>query len=509
MKRWYAVVLCALLAVVWVGCGGNPPASLEFVEISPVQPRIGEITTIRFKATDSRGQPMAGAQVTFKTQGDVPNVTISPATATTTKGTGIAETQLIAKGRVSSVVVIAESEGKTAISPPITFAGAAPNAKQFTFECGEAGGEASGGLRAILAYDEGRALIPGIAARCIAHVADRNGDGVTGAQVSFLTEAGAIGPTDKTISDRVGNASVIYKTSLPLPHATDPDTFSWSPSNDGKHIGDYLVPLWMMPYEWTQNPIIPNAAEKLQEPRRPDPVIPGRTNNPRDNLVAMIAVTTGEESFDDVNNNGVRDENEPYTDTTEPFVDSNDNGTWDPDERYVDTNNNSAWDGKNGAYDASTLIWVQNKLLWTGIPNAFEDIVLSANNPKPIFRQIAPSTPPDIVHFGCASFIAVVSDPWFNSLARNSNDDGCTIEGSTTVIASPSSFGTGIRLTYPAATSLFYGVCDAHDPNGDPVPPQYSAPVPFSIIGTCQYTASQLSPLKYKLSFAAGSGTIL
>ncbi|MFL5321086.1 MAG: hypothetical protein ACJ790_15610, partial [Myxococcaceae bacterium] len=462
MTRLFAV-LCALLGIVWSGCGSNPPASLEFVDITPTTPRIGEITTIRFKAIDSRGEPQAGAQIHFTIQGDVPNVTLSPATAGTNKGSGVAETQLVAKGRVSSVVVIAESEGKTAVSPPITFAGAQANAKQFTFECGEFGGASSGGLRALLAFDESRSLVPGIQANCIAHVADRNGEGVSGAQVSFLVEAGAIGPTETSSSDVVGNAKILYKSSLPLPHATDPDNFTWSPPSDANHTGDYIAPLWMMPYEWVQNPIVPNPAEKFQEPRRPDPIVPGRTNNPRDNLVAMIAVTTGEEAFDDLNNNGVWDATpipEPYTDTTEPFVDSNDNGTWDSDERYVDTNNNGKWDGKNGQYDASTLIWASNHILWTGIPNPFEDVAPSATNPKPVFRVISPTGAVAITHFGCQAYAVIVADPWFNSIARNSDDDGCGVEGTETVIANPTSFGNGIRLTYPAATTLTYSLCD-------------------------------------------------
>lgn len=505
--RWFAV-LCGLLAVVWSGCGSNPPASLEFVDISPAQPKIGEITTIRFKAVDSRGDPMAGAQVTFTLQGEPPNVELNPKTATTNKGTGVVETQMIAKGRVSSVVVTAESEGKTAVSPPITFAGSSASARQFSFECGPIGGDGSGGVRAIIAWDESRSLVNGIATDCTAHVADRNGDGITGAQVSFLVEAGAIGPTQTSSTDLVGNATILYKTSYPLPHSTDPLTFSWTPPNDSTHTGDYLAPLWMHPFEWTQNPLVPVAAEKFQEPRRPDPIVPGRTNNPRDNLVSMIAVTTGEEGFDDKNNNGVYDEGETWDDLTEPFVDSNDNGTWDLDERFVDTNNDGLWNGKNGKFDASTLIWTEAHLLWTGLPHG-EDVLTSAQNPKPIFRQLSPTGPQALSHLGHADFVFMLADPWFNTIARNSEDDGCGVEGSNLVVSEPERFAAGIRWTYPPVEVITYRLRDVHDPTAIPPPPAYPSPQDWAVDVACKYTASRRSAWKIKLAFPGGSGTVL
>ena len=53
-------VLCALVGWALLGCGGDPPSTLEFVEVLPAQPRIGEIATVRFRAMDSRGEPKIG-----------------------------------------------------------------------------------------------------------------------------------------------------------------------------------------------------------------------------------------------------------------------------------------------------------------------------------------------------------------------------------------------------------------------------------------------------------------
>lgn len=485
---------CVVLAsALLVACEPPAPASLEFVDQSPVQPKLGEITTVRFRAIDSRGIPQAGTTITFSLQSEIPGVSLNPTEAVTNVGDGIASTQLIATGRVASVVVIATAGDKTAISPAVSFAGAAANAEQLTFQCGTFSGNASGGLHAIGAYDEARYLIAGVKANCIAHVADRNGDGIAGAQVSFITEAGTIGPSTVSLSNVVGNAEILYKTSYPLPEETQPGVFSWTTNNDATHTGDYLAPLWMQPFFWTENPIrdygIPiNPQENRPEPRRVDPLRPGRVNNPRDNLVAMIAVTTGEEGYDDNNNNGQFDPGEPFIDLTEPFVDSNDNATWDINERFVDTNGNGRWDGKNGTYDASTLIWAQERILWTGWPHP-TDHNESPINPTPIVRQLDPPVGAllQVRHFGVASSTFILADPWYNRIAQNGGGDGCSGGVIGPVVAE--NLPKGVAFTYPAFNVERYTIRDVHDPQ-DPKDP-FSPPIPIEVNATCLYTASQ------------------
>src|SRR5262249_51150220 len=92
------VGLAALLAA--FGCGGLTPASLEFVDTIPAQPRIGDVTTVRFRAIDSTGQPMAGAAVDFSIppSSNSGGVTLSPTSALSNKGDGIASTQIVASG---------------------------------------------------------------------------------------------------------------------------------------------------------------------------------------------------------------------------------------------------------------------------------------------------------------------------------------------------------------------------------------------------------------------------
>ncbi|WP_395806602.1 hypothetical protein [Archangium minus] len=495
-------VCVAVASGMLAACQPPLPATLEFVDQSPLQPRLGEITTLRFRAIDSRGQPQPGVRVTFEVQAPVSGIEINPTEATTDASTGIASTQVVANGgRVSSVVVTARVEEKMAVSPAVTFAGASSTARQFTFQCGSIAGDGSGGVHAIGAFDETRHLIAGVKLNCIAHVADRNGDGIAGAQVSFLTEAGTIGPSASSVTDVVGNAQVLYKTSLPLPDDVKPGTFSWNPANDTIHTGEYLAPLWMHPFMWVEDPITNYAGPyNFQEPRRPDPIRPGKENNPRDNLVSIIAITTGEEAFDDLNNNGTYDQGEPFVDLTEPFVDNNDNGTWDATreggtdgaERYVDANGNGKWDGKNGKYDAVSLIWVQERILWTGWPHDQDrrDPTSPSENYRSVIRALSPlpvGTKHRIGKFGQLLAEFLVADPWFNSLARNSDDDGC--ESGTVGPVKVAKLTKGIAVTYPAYTLMRYVIQDVRDPTSDTVP-DYPTPINWEATAGCAFTAS-------------------
>jgi hypothetical protein len=335
-----------------------------------------------------------------------------------------------------------------------------------------------------------------------------------------------VGPSETSVTDVVGNATVLYKTSLPIPLELTPGKFSWTPSiTDPLNVtGAYLAPLWMRPYEWIENPLqyltSPTPiTPTLVEPKRPDPIRlkadnQGRyENNPRDNLVTMIAITTGEEGYTDLDNNGKYDQGEPYDDLAEPFVDSNDNGYWDPNERYIDTNNNKTWDPGNGKWDGSTLIWTQDRILWTGMP-AGEDSALTAVNTRPVTLAIrgviklrcdpslavgAPcyqahdanstSTPPAAnVHVD-----AFLADPWFNTLARNNDGDGCELAvAGKSPVELKSSTKFGIAFTYPAGEVLGFDVGDARDPNVPPIQqvPKRGFPISFSIPIVCTYTAS-------------------
>jgi|GEM_PF-887062 len=480
-----AVGVCVL--GLW-GCG-NEVATLELVSITPENPRIGDTVNVVFKLTDYRGQPLAGQNVAFKLDVEKPLIKMAPANATSLKGDGTAATTLVASGRVSSVRVIATAGDKSVTTPPISFVGAtSASGRQLTFQCGELAGKASGGRHAIGAYDPSRYLIAGVKLKCFAHVADRNGDGMPKAIVGFITEAGAIGPSSTSQADVVGNAEILYKTSLPFPKETDPGVFVWNPTVDDIHTGDYLVPLWMAPFTWTVNPIatfdtgVPALnLNNLQEPRRFDPIrnrpdlVPAQQyqNNPRDNLVSLVAFTSGEEGFTDMNNDGVHQDEEPFDDLTEPFVDYDDNGTWDPDEKFIDTNNNGKWDGKNGKWDGNTDIWRQERILWTGVP-ALQDVGITARNPAPSVRGVQGigGQPITVGCFDAVGVNFIIADPWWNALARNGEGDGCSGESSDVVEVSGGR--TGPAFGYGPGDVFSFLIKDKMDRKPAPMttPPQ-------------------------------------
>jgi hypothetical protein len=477
--------------------------------------------------------PLAGAPVDYKLGSANTGVTLTPPSSVSIKGSGYAETQIVASARVNSVVVIATSGSKSVTSPPITFAGSVPSGRQFTFQCGQISGEGSGGRHAIGAYDPSRHLIQGVHLNCYARLADRNGDAVDAALVSFLTEAGSITPSAVTSKDIGGAATVVYNTSLPLPQDVDPGIFIWNPAVDATHTGEYLAPLWMQPFNWNDNPSLPATTFTKREPQRPDPIREkpegGRyTNNPRDNLVAMIAVTSGEEGFTDTNNNGQFDQGEEFDDLTEPFVDNDDDGTWDSNEKFIDVNGNREWNGKNGKWDANTLIWKQERLLWTGMPAA-EDLavtVTGVTGHRRVFAPVAPSVltfvcPPgsticaqagdatrDYKAFQVSAYIA---DPWFNSIAKNGDGDSCEIpDGEMSPVKVRSQDLSGIAFTYPAGSFLSFSVADARDPNL-PAPeqiPRRSPPIGFRNSILCQFTASPEDGYIIKISAGTVEGTI-
>ncbi|MBX5481167.1 MAG: Ig-like domain-containing protein [Myxococcaceae bacterium] len=526
-------VAVAALAVVLAGCGEQSPASLVYVGFEPAQPKIGDIVTVRFAAVDTRGLPAEGIPVHFELSSTTsPDVKVQPADSSTNKGTGEVITQIIATRRPAAVSVIATAGDKVAQSPVISISGDYVSGRGITFQCGHIAGAAAG-IHALLAYGPSRDLIAGTVMDCTAHVADRSGIGIAGASVTFLAEAGAIGPSATTLTDAVGNADVTYKVSLPLPQDVDPGTYRHinpdptSPDYDSVHIPQPLAPDWMQPWEWRIDPMNnpppddPTCPAGCPEPRRADPVRPGITNNPRDNLVTMIAVTAGEEPYVDLNDNGVHDDTEPFVDTIEPFVDANDNGTWDPGEFYVDTNADGSWTGKNGTWDANTLIWAQERILWTGLPNNY-DYQEGAPSPLPstplaqyipVVAQIYPapgSMQLNLDHHGSVSVGYRISDPWFNTLPGNDDGDGCFANPTELVRVSQYGTGaTGIRLAYGGVIPINFDIYDAHEedpPDGGAT--TFNPPADWFIYPACKVHSSRRDGFEVEVNLTPIKGTV-
>jgi len=89
---------------------------------------------------------------------------------------------------------------------------------------------------------------------------------------------------------------------------------------------------------------------------------------PPDHRVTVMAVTTGQEPFTDLNGNGQWDPGEPFIDLPpEPFLDANENGVYDPGEFFIDNNNSGVYDGTpNGVWDDQILISVSEPIVFSG-----------------------------------------------------------------------------------------------------------------------------------------------
>jgi len=309
----------------------NTPASdeveitirqLGFIEfVSAVPDKLGvkgsgknESSLITFQVKDTEGDPFpAGALVEF-TLSAAPGVTLDSPNDRTDSA-GVVEATLNS-GRVATTVTVTATahvgtETLQAVSPPIAIVGAKPNARYMTFSCER--------------FDVGGFILDFVETQCTVSLADRYSNKIGFAtNVVFRTEAGAITSSAMTSENitNMGMASVTIRTQDPRPKDVAP---------------------------------LPN-----------EPFV--GTHNPRDGIVTIVAATTGEEEFDDVNGNGAYDAGEPFEqwEKGEPFVDMDDDGIRDPDEPFIDANDNMQYDGPNGVWDSDTLIWDTAYMLWTG-----------------------------------------------------------------------------------------------------------------------------------------------
>lgn len=92
-----------------------------------------------------------------------------------------------------------------------------------------------------------------------------------------------------------------------------------------------------------------------------------RSQNPRtaDGVVLILARTVGEESFRDVDSDGIYTSGEDIfslanDDLGEAFLDRNQNGDYDQGEEYFDYNDNGQYDPANGIYNGTACLAGQN-----------------------------------------------------------------------------------------------------------------------------------------------------
>ncbi|MEI7671518.1 MAG: hypothetical protein WCK00_05340 [Deltaproteobacteria bacterium] len=141
---------------------------------------------------------------------------------------------------------------------------------------------------------------------------------------------------------------------------------------------------------------------------------------PANGRVVILAYALGEESFVDLNGNGIYDTTIPdtFTDMPEPFLDANENGTRDATEEIVDTNNDTFYSPADGKFngilrDASltgpTTIHVRGSA--TVVLSGSDAVIKIDGATAPPARNIIPVCTPGVAWTpGSVSFNVVVAD---------------------------------------------------------------------------------------------------
>jgi hypothetical protein len=172
----------------------------------------------------------------------------------------------------------------------------------------------------------------------------------------------------------------------------------------------------------------------------------------------VLAYTVGEESFTDVNGNGVFDDvggvPEPFTDIGEIFMNSKETGSYIPGEFFYDYNKDGVRNAADGAWEgllceATQAICGPNKLTGsssnpvsttTGVGQE-QCIVMSTSG-----AAIIGPNPSSVGHSGSVTF--VVSDTNGNVLASGSTVKVLAVQGTTGVTYTISPFSDALAQLY-------------------------------------------------------------
>lgn len=190
-----------------------------------------------------------------------------------------------------------------------------------------------------------------------------NQDGEVQAQVQSGTVATTVRVTAHIDGKDIETQSqqIVVSTGIPDQNSfsisfenLSPETWNYDGVENEIHIraadhNNNWVPDGTQVYFWTEGGSIEPSCETTdgactvlwisQNPR------------PENGRVTILARTVGDESFLDLNGNGLRDQNEGYTDLPEAFLDANENGIRDEFEEFADFNNDQQYNQANGRFD--------------------------------------------------------------------------------------------------------------------------------------------------------------
>ncbi|PCK01477.1 MAG: hypothetical protein COA42_23135, partial [Alteromonadaceae bacterium] len=304
--------------------------SLEFVSATPTSITLretggagrSESSVIVFRVVDTQGQPARNREVSFALNSLVGGLSLDPAIATS-DNSGLVQTT-VQSGSVSTAVRVTASvqsdDGLTTLqsqSDQLVVTTGIPDQDSFD-------------LSASIGNPEGWDF-SGTEVTVTARLADRFNNPVPdGTAVTFTTEGGSIDSACTTVG---GACSVIWRSQEARPC--------------GQTLGQAAVMI--------DESAGPNVCV-LEVPGRTNlltPEPPGNTPfvQPFGGRATIVATAVGEESFNDVNGNGIFDDGDFFNDLAEAWRDDNEDGDRDPNEPFLDFNVNGDYDGADGEFN--------------------------------------------------------------------------------------------------------------------------------------------------------------
>ncbi len=301
--------------------------SIEFVSATPESITLqgtggagrSETSVVLFRVVDIQGDPVQGQDVGFALNTTVGGITLDPSSATSDNN-GLVQTTVQAGTIATSVRVTA-----SATSGSSTFES---QSDQLVITTGIPDDDSMDIVAEVLNPNGWN--ISGVQVGITARLADRFNNPVPdGTAITFTTEGGSIESFCNTVD---GECQVIWTSQDPRPC--------------GETLGAAEVDI-----DTTAGPnvcvLTPGGLTNPGEPQLGFAPL----GQPYGGRATILASAVGEESFTDVNGNGVFDEGDLYNDLPEAWVDSNEDGVRDANEPYLDFNSSGTYNSADGEFN--------------------------------------------------------------------------------------------------------------------------------------------------------------
>lgn len=278
---------------------------------------LSENSTVVFKVLDEAGGPVIGETVTFDLNTTVGGLSLSPTTAISgadgTVQTTVLSGTIPTPVRVTATVTVDDGTEASTQSDQLVVSTGIPDQDSFSLSASKFNVEGWD-------YDGKNVTIT-------ARLADRFNNPVPdGTAVSFTTEGGSI---ESSCATSNGQCSVTWTSQNPRPcgQESGKDTVTLSP------------------------PMGPNVCISSGGTNADISINPQDLGQPYGGRATILATAVGEESFSDVNGNGIFDDGESHVDLPEAWRDDDENDTRDSYEMFLDFDEDGSYDAKDNAFN--------------------------------------------------------------------------------------------------------------------------------------------------------------